>query len=383
MAIEEVKKRINDILDYSEREIRNNYNNYKKNDNDEFISKLNGQQLGQFILNKTVLENILNCLDDNQEVYRCFTPLRPILEELYSNKKDYLPVYGYLLAKAKKIETDYDINKRYLDIIKGKRYNHQIDNLHDNLSYCFENEVDQESLKHKIFLDNIVSDDGKFKPYILTNYDRFMLQVIGLDFDEVSLIGKHCRSLYRQNNQNNHTNEVIKGTRKVDTTQIHDDIKAKKAKLYYLKAFLSLDDYSVVSSKMITNEEVKDIISILKELDFKEDKIAYIQRQIIKFNNTMANNELLNKTNKVKEELFTLEMTNKYDEALSTINDNNVIYGYLKEKIQSEINYIDSIIFNYVNHKESKEDTIEYLNMAFEDLDETMKLCGPGMRRKI
>ena len=199
----------------------------------------------------------------------------------------------------------------------------------------------KESLKHKIFLDNIVSDDGKFKPYILTNYDRFMLQVIGLDFDEVSLIGKHCRSLYRQNNQNNHTNEVIKGTRKVDTTQIHDDIKAKKAKLYYLKAFLSLDDYSVVSSKMITNEEVKDIISILKELDFKDDKIAYIQRQIIKFNNTMANNELLNKTNKVKEELFTLEMTNKYDEALSTINDNNVIYGYLKEKIQSEINYIE------------------------------------------
>ena len=383
MAIEEVKKRINDILDYSEREIRNNYNNYKKNDNDEFISKLNGQQLGQFILNKTVLENILKCLDDNQEEYRCFTPLRPILEELYSNKKDYLPVYGYLLAKAKKIETDYDINKRYLDIIKGKRYSHQIDNLHDNLSYCFENEVDQEALKHKIFLDNIVSDDGKFKPYILTNYDRFMLQVIGLDFDDVSLIGKHCRSLYRQNNQNNQIKEVIKGTRKVDTNQLHDKIKAKKAKLYYLKAFLSLDDYSIVSTKIITNEEVNEIISLLKELDFSEDKIAYIQRQIIKFNNIMINNELLNKTNKVKEELFTLEMANKYDEALSTINDNNVIYGYLKEKIQSEINYIDSIIFNYVNHKESKEDTIEYLNMAFEDLNETMKLCGPGMRRKI
>ena len=43
---------------------------------------------------------------------------------------------------------------------------------------------------------------------------------------------------------------------------------------------------------------------------------------------------------------------------------------------QKELNYIDSILLNCINGVETKEDTCEYSVMAFEDLNNSLKLCG-------
>ena len=383
MIIEDVRNRVQDVIDYTEREIKANYNRYKKDDPNNILSQVNGQELGQLILNKSVLENLKLCLEPDNEHYNCFAAIKPILEKLYPNKKDWLPVYGFLLSKAKKFESNYSITDRYLKRVEGKNYSRSIDNVNDKLRDIFTNDEDSLALKNVIFLDNIVNDNGDYLPYILNNYDRFLLQAIGLDYDDVVIISKKCRSLYKEENRlKEQEQKPIKGTRKVNMGNLEADIKAKKAKLHYLRTIISVDTYEVITDKMISNEEAANIISLMEELEFEKDRIEFVKNQIIKFNKKVAANELSCKIVQAKEELFTNEMFDKYEVALTTILDSNIVYSYLKENIESEIKYIDSIVLDYVNQKENKEDTCEYLTMAFEDLNESLKLCGPSIIRK-
>ena len=383
MIIEDVRNRVQDVIDYTEREIKANYNRYKKDDPNNILSQVNGQELGQLILNKSVLENLKLCLEPDNEHYNCFAAIKPILEKLYPNKKDWLPVYGFLLSKAKKFESNYSITDRYLKRVEGKNYSRSIDNVNDKLRDIFINDEDSLALKNIIFLDNIVNDNGDYLPYILNNYDRFLLQAIGLDYDDVVLISKKCRSLYKEENRlKEQEQKPIKGTRKVNMGNLEADIKAKKAKLHYLRTIISVDTYEVITDKMISNEEAANIISLMEELEFEKDRIEFVKKQIIKFNKKVAANELSCKIVQAKEELFTNEMFDKYEVALTTILDSNIVYSYLKENIESEIKYIDSIVLDYVNQKENKEDTREYLTMAFDDLNNSLKLCGPKLIRK-
>ncbi len=380
MAITEVEDRINKMISFIESKIVQNYKSYKEEDN-TMLADVNGRTLGQLMVNKTILESIKDCLKTDTDNYNCFTALDPILKQFFVNKRDWLEIFGFLLSKAKRVETDYSIIEEYYDKVGNNSYNHNIDKINDSIAQFLGESDTVESLKSKVFLSKIVSDDGHFLPYLLTNYDRFMLQAIGMDYDHVALISKECRSLYKKEHNKKPEAEEIKGTRVVNLEESMRDIKAQKAKLHYLKQFLSLDEYEIISLNPITKEEEVNIISTLEELGFKKDKIELIKARIAKFNETILNQALLMQIESLKEELFTNEMAGLYSDALTTVNDENMVYKSIKEQLAKELTYIDSLLLNCVNKVESKDDTCEYLVMAFEDLLGTLTLCGPRLIR--
>ena len=383
MVIDEVKDYINKTIEYLETNIKVNYKQYKKEDNNEMLSKVNGQGLGQLILNKSIFETVLDCLNPTSPNYNCFAAIEPILEKLYPNKKDWLPVFGFLLSKAKKYNDDYKIIENYLDTYGKEKYNNGVDNITGVVQNLFDNDEDKESLKGISFLDNIVNDDGEFLPYMLTNYDRFMLQAVGLSFNQVSLISKHTRSLYKQEQAKKQQSMPVRGTRVVSLDNINVNIKDQKIKLQYLKQFLSLETYEIVCCNSITPEEEENIIATLEDLKFKPDRVLFIKNRIAKFNEIIANNILIKEIEKAKNELFTNEMHEKYQAAKETLLDANVVYTSIKEQIRRALDTIDDIIINYVNKTETKDDTCEYLLMAFEDLNYSLKLCGPVKKRTL
>ena len=380
MIVENVREKVGEMVNYAENQIKTNYKKYKGED-DSIFSQVNGQELSQLILSKTVLDNIYSCLDPNTKVYNCFIPIEPILDKYYPNKKDWLPVFGLLLAKAKKVENDYKILTNYLEKVDQVKFGAHVDSINLSIKNDFVNSSDKESLKNTLFLNKIINEKGEFLPYILTNYDRFMLQAMGMSFDQVAIISKHCRSLYKQEQLKKEEKEVLKGTRVVNLEKVNEDIKAQKSKLEYLKGFLSLDNYEIVSLDPISIEVANSIITTLEDLSFSKDKIELVKTRIIKYNEQLKNNEHLKQIEELKKELFTNEMFGLYEDAKSTVVDNNVVYKNIKEQLVERLSLIDSILNDYINGKETKDNTCEYLVMAFEDLHQSLKLCGPRLVR--
>jgi hypothetical protein len=380
MKIDEVNDYIKETIAYIDSNIKMNYEQYKKDDKHDFLNSANSMALGQMVLNKSVFENIKDCLDPKHEIYNCFSAITPILEKLYPNKKDWLPVFGYLLSKAKKVENDYAILTHYLEVIKDKPFNHNVNSINDSISKCFNDTEDKESLKETIFLDNIVDENGNFLPYMLSNYDRFMLQAIGMDFSQVALVSKECRSLYKKE-QSKKSEEPIKGTARVDINKINSDIKLQKEKLEYIKRFLSLDSYEIIASNPITIGEEASIIAFLEDLDFSKEKVELVKTRISRYNEFVKNSLFLAQIEQLKQELFTNEMFGLYEDAKATVVDGNVVYKNIKEQLADRLAFIDSLLCNCLNGVETKDDTCEYLVMAFEDLHQTLKLCGPRLVR--
>lgn len=380
MKIDEVNDFIDKTINFIDGNIKLNYEKYKSDDSNEMLSKANSIELGQMILNKSVFENIKDCLNPKHEIYNCFSAITPILEKLYPNKKDWLPVFGLLLSKARKVENDYAILTNYLEKMKNKSFNHSVDSINDSISKSFSETQDKESLKESIFLENIVDENGNFLPYMLNNFDRFMLQAIGMDFNQVALVSKECRSLYKKE-QSKKSEEPIKGTARVDINKINSDIKLQKEKLEYIKKFLSLDSYEIIANSPINIGQEASIIAFLEDLDFSKEKVELVKTRISRYNESVKNNLFLAQIEQLKQELFTNEMFGLYEDAKATVVDGNVVYKNIKEQLADRLAFIDSLLCNCLNGVETKDDTCEYLVMAFEDLHQTLKLCGPRLVR--
>ena len=228
-----------------------------------------------------------------------------------------------------------------------------------------------------------MTEDGKFLPYVLKKYDLAMFRALCLNEDQITVIRRHCRSLYKQENNDKQVDTEFKGTRVIDINQINNEIKEKQEKLRYLQCFLSLKDNKVIINRKITMQEENHIIFLLNELEFSKERIELLKKRIHKFNNQVEQNILSEKLDSLKKELFTNKMFNQYSMALQVICDESIVFKSVKEKLASQLAYIDDILINYINGLENKDDTYAYLVMAFEDLAVSLKLVGPRLTRKL
>ena len=352
--VSDFKNKVAEMIKTIDVLIEAGYIGYEDSKDDESMATFYASEVGKLILNKSVLESVMVCLDPNNDFFSCFAALGPLLEKYYPNKKDWIVLFGFLLAKA------------------NRKYNKVVD----------ENEIGELDSTKDSFLNNIVGDNGEFLPYLFTNDDREKLQVLGMEKEQISLIGKHCRSLFKKKRleESQMTDVAI-----VKQLVVLEDknFKEQKKLLNYLKNYISLDTYDVIYSEFITMDTEESIIDVLYKLGFSKESVVMIRHKIKKFNEKIENSLLNQKIEGAKKELFSDEMYGKYKSAVETLTDSSMVYTYIRENLGKLIEQIDSIIINYVNGGESKEDTIEYLIMAFEDLNYTLSLCGPVIKRTL
>ena len=344
VIIEEITKKVKEMIEEIDKSVK--YGDWKFSVN-EANAKFFAMEVGKLIFNKSVLSLVLDCLNPNSMEYNCFEALDPILVNYYPNRKDWLPLFSFLLVKAKKNGRGNELSV-YTD-----------------------------------FLDNIIDDNGVFLPYLLTNEDRIKMGQIGMNSEQISVISKYCRSLYRKENPKVELEPEVKKRTVVDIASLQRNAKIQKQQLWLLKRFISLDDNEIIVTEFITPEEESTIISLLEELHFDSERIDFIKNKIKKFNESIQNGILMDQINNLKNDLFTEEMHGKYDVAMETISDATFVYKNIKEELQKQIDLINSILYNCVNGTESYDDTCEYLIMAFEDLNSTLKLCGPVRKRTL
>ena len=365
MTIDELRKIVKKLTDNLEIRLKEEYKLAKEYDQNEMLSEIGGKQVGQLILNKAMFDHLLDCLSDDSPSYKCFNLIDPILKDKCPNPKMWLPSLGFLLAKAARVETDYSLLNRYLEKFDKAENESKIGTITSTIKE-FLASADHEVLQTGVFLTDLVDEEGNFLPRTITTYERVMLITLGLNTDQISAIGKECRSLYKKSNVKEE--KQIKGTRVIDFESLKKEEKVQKEIRQQLRKYLSLDTYEVIAQNVITDEEEAHIINALIRLGLSKERIAIIKNRIKKFNEDINNNILFTKLEEAKRELFTDEMISLLEFANRVVTDETFYYEVYKARLLNCVKTINDILIVYVDNKESKENIIEYLDMAFEDL---------------
>lgn len=148
---------------------------------------------------------------------------------------------------------------------------------------------------------------------------------------------------------------------------------AKTMKRSYINIKKYLDNDGKVK-RILTNEEITELVSMLKSLGYKEEFIARVLKESSMLNNEAALKEKTEKLEHVKMHIFTEKERSMYLEALLILEDSNKIYVSMQKQIQKHLEDINSFLNGYSDvSDEEKMELEELIHLAFGELNEIIE----------